>query len=181
MIRSCLPRRGAGNPMAVAVIALVIALLGVVLTLCRDPYKSGFGFSNPFGDGLGGYDFDSASGAYKAQLEIEQIRDIRANLALQRKLNGKELKERLDTLKVEKEVDFKKKEKDKSVDYKVLFISYKQKGEDRKEVVTMTKDADAGIWHRQYLSSSDVEKDNKDLAREMRDWDRPEFKMDPRL
>lgn len=175
MLRSSAARRGAGNPMTIAVIALVIAVIGLFLALFRDQMKPGFGLGNPFGDGLGGYDFDSPAAALKSEMEIERRRDIRAMLALQQKVKDKETQEHIDTLKVDEEVDYKKKDKDKSSDYKILFTSYKQKGENKKRVVTMEKDADSGIWHRSYLSPFDVEKDNKELGQKMQNWDRPEM------
>ena len=110
-------------------------------------------------------------------MEMEMKRDIRAFLALNQKLKNKEMQEHLDTLKIDEEVEFKKKEKDQTTEYKVLFTSFKRKGETKKEVVTMEKDADTGIWHRRYLSAYDVEKDNKELGKKMQTWDRPEIEI----
>lgn len=177
MVYSSTRRRAAGNPMAISVIALVVAVIGLGLALFRDPMKPGFAFSNPFGDGLSGYDFDSPTAAYKSELEIEKKRDLRAMLALQQKVKDREVQEHIDTLKVEEEVDYKKKDKDRAVEYKVLFTSYKENGQAKKRVVSMEKDTDTGIWHRRYLSPYDVEKDNKELGRKMQGWDRPELSV----
>jgi hypothetical protein len=177
MNRSFVSRRAAASPMSIAITALVVASIGLILALFRDPLSPGFGFSNPFGDGLSGYNFDSPASAYKSEMEMEMKRDLRAFIALNHKLKSKETQEHLDTLKVDEEVEFKKKEKDGTTDYKVLFTSYKRKGAVKKEVITMENDAESGLWHRRYLSPYDVEKDNKELAKKMQSWDRPEIEV----
>lgn len=168
MTVSSVSRRGASN--VVAVIALVIAIAALFFALCSDPIKPGFALRAPFTSGLSSYDFSNPTAAYKSQLQMENNMDIRALMELRNKLKDKELKEKVDTLSVDSELDFKSKKKDEEIDYKILFIKYKSKGKDKKEYVAMKKDADSGLWQSSYLSTYDVESTNKELAKKMREY-----------
>lgn len=164
------PRRGASN--AVAVLALIIALAALFFALCTDPIKPGFAFKVPFSSALSAYDFESASGAYKSQMQAQMNMDIRAMIELERKVRDKETKEKLDTLKIDSEHDFKsaKNKDEEEIEYKVLLISYKLKGKDKKEYVAMKKDKESGIWTRGFVSAGEVDATNKDLAKKMREY-----------
>jgi prepilin-type processing-associated H-X9-DG protein len=164
------PRRGASN--AVGVLALLVALAALFFALCTDPMKPGFALRMPFSSGMSGYDFETPAGAYKAQMEIEMNMDIRAMMEFEKRMRmkDKDTKERLDTLKVAKESEYKGKKNDEEVEYKILFVEYKNKGKDRKEVVVMQKDKDSSLWKRSYVSEFEVETTNEPLAKEMKDW-----------
>jgi hypothetical protein len=161
----------AAGAIVLGVISLIIALAALAVALLRDPFKPGFGVSNPLDDGLGKYDLKTAAGAYKAQMEIDLNGDLRAVLAIAHRMKNQELKEQIETLKIAKELDYTKKAKEKSTDYRILFTTYKENGEEQKRLVTMKKDPESGFWRRSFLGSYDVEKDNKELAQQMRDWE----------
>lgn len=163
---STAPRRGNG----LAMFALIIAIVALFFALCTDPFKSGVGLKVPFSSGLSGYDTDTAGGMYKSQLEMRVNQDIRALIELDRRRKDKELKERLESLTIDSEADFKTKKDDEDAEYKILFIKYKNKGKERKEVASMRKDKDSGLWESGFVSDFDVEKTDKELAKKMRDW-----------
>ena len=168
MTRSSTPRRGASN--AVGVIALVLAIVALFFALCSDPMKPGFALRMPFGSGLSGYDFESAQGAYKSEMQAEINMDIRAMMELQRRMKDKDMKEKLESVNVDSEADFKSKKGDDEIEYKVLCVKFKNKGKDKKEVVSMRKDKDSGLWRHGFLSDFEVEGTNKELAKKMREW-----------
>src|SRR6476620_7940180 len=97
------PRHGNG----LAKLALIIALIALFFSLCYDPWKPGFGLKVPFSSGLSGYDTDTASGMYKTELEVRYGIDLRAELEMERRMRSKEDKEKLDTLKIEPEIEVK--------------------------------------------------------------------------
>jgi len=162
--------------MVLGVVALIIALAALVIALCRDPFQTGIAFCNPF-NALGGYDLDTPAGAAKARDLIESKDDIRAQIALQKKFrDSKAVEERTSSFKIESEADFKKEKKtDKEKkspwtgEYKVLFVSYKEDGEDQKEVVSVQKHSN-GLWARHPLSSGEVGLTNKELQKKMEEW-----------
>ena len=176
MILSSTRRRGGLSPMVIAILALVLAFVALVLALCRDQLQPGFALRNPFGDPLSKYDFETASGTVKSEMEIELNRDLRAILEHERRFPRKEARERAETLKVEEEVDYKRDDKkDKkskgSGEFKILFVSFKSDGETRKEIYAMQKDSDNNQWKRDYgLTSFQVREKNKELADKMDKW-----------
>jgi hypothetical protein len=169
MTISSSPRRGASN--AVAILALLIALAALFFALCTDPMKPGFAFKVPFSSALSAYDLQSPTGAYKSEMQMELNQDFRAFTELQSKLDKRGTKEKLDSLKIESEHDFKTKKDDEEVECKILLVKYdSKKKKDFKEVVIMKKDKDSGFWVRAYeMSARDVEATNKDLAKKMRE------------
>jgi hypothetical protein len=177
MLHHSQPRSGGVKPGLLAGLALFFSILALYFSIFRDPMGPIYSVSrDPFGSGLGGYDFSNASEAYKSQLRIEVNRDIKAAMALEKRLGGKESKERLESTKIEREADFKLekqgKNKDKTTQYKILFISSDEDGERRNRCVAMQLDEESGLWRRRYMSEFDVEKTDKKLASEMRDWER---------
>ena len=172
MTLSSSPRRGAAN--GVAILALILALAALFFALCSDPFKSGFSFKVPFSSGLSGYDVETPAGMYKSQIEIEVNRDIRAMLELERRFDRKELKEKLDTLKIDSEADFKVDKKDSkdpfTGEYKILFVSYKRDSKDQKEVVAMEKHRDSGLWRSRGAPLMEINEKNKELAKKIQDW-----------
>ncbi|MCE9532934.1 MAG: hypothetical protein K8T89_17690 [Planctomycetes bacterium] len=175
MILSSTRRPGAGAPMMLTIVAIVLAFIALVIALCRDPLQPGFSLRNPFGDPLSSYDFDSAAGTAKSELQIELKRDMKAMMEYRSRFDKKEIEEKVNSFKVESEDDFKREKdpKDKKSkgtgDYKILFVSYKQDGEERKEVMVMEKDV-SGLWRRSFLSAFDVSPKNEALGKKMNEW-----------
>ena len=104
------PRRGSGVSMFLSIIALVVSLAAGAYVMYRDP---------PWGR-LSRYDFSTAERAYMSQLRIEANADLQAMLELQRKLDGKRVREKLDSVRIEPPEDHMGKA--------VLFISFDSKG-----------------------------------------------------
>ena len=170
MTISSSPRRGASN--AVAILALLIALAALFFALCTDPMKPGFAFKVPFSSALSAYDLQSPAGAFKSEMQMEMNADFRAFSELQQKVDRRGTREKLDSLKIESEHDFKTKKDDEEVEYKILLVKFDaKKKKDQKEVVTMKKDKDSGIWMRSFdVNAREVELTNKDLAKKMREY-----------
>jgi hypothetical protein len=167
MTISTAPRRGASN--AIAVFALLIALAALFFALCTDPLKPGVAVKVPFSSALSAYDLQTPAGAYKSEMQMEMNGDLRALSEHRQKVDRRGIKEKLDSLKIESEHDFKLKRDDEEVEFKILLVKYDaKKKKDQKEVVTMKKDKDSGIWSHDFLSARDVEATNKELAEKMR-------------
>lgn len=166
---STAPRRGNG----LALFALIVALAALFFSLCYDPLKPGFGLKVPFSSGLSGYDTDTASGMYRTELEVRYGIDLRAELELERRLRSKEDKEKLDTLKIEPEIEVKLDRDDKdnyTGEVRVLLVSYKQDGKERKDVITMEKHRESGLWRRHEVSLDQIGAKHKDAAKKMDEW-----------
>jgi hypothetical protein len=120
--------------------------------------------SDPLGKGLSSYDLSTPTAAAKSMQQIDANMDLKAVIELQRKTKDKKLKEKIDTFEVKKETTWK--------DKTLLFITYKEEGKAKYDVVGMEKKGDPGVWTRSYVSDYEVENDNKDLAATMRSWKR---------
>jgi len=161
--------------MVLGVVALIIALAALVIALCRDPMQSGLALRNPFNP-LGGYDVETAAGAAKSQLEMRMKNDVRAFAEMERRMKDKQLEEKVSTFRVESEADFKRDKKDDADkkspwtgECKILFVTYKDDGKDKKEVYSMEKH-NSGMWDRRGPSSFEVGTTNKELQKKMDDW-----------
>lgn len=135
---------------ALASLSLLVALVALGVAFFRDP----------LGSGVSKYDFSSPRAALESRMKIEMNRDMRAMMELESLFEGKRQKERLDTLEVRKEAEFR--------DKTLLFIAYKQDGVYKYSIYGFEKDAGTGYWREKYVSDYDVEKENKELAAEMR-------------
>lgn len=133
-------------------VLLVVALAALGVTLFKDP----------LGSGISKYDFSTPRAALESRMKIEMNNDVRALLELDTRVNGKKQKEQLDTLEVRKEAEYRGK--------KILFVAYKEDGINKYTVQSFEKDASTGYWLTSYVSAYDVEKDNKELAGQMRKW-----------
>jgi hypothetical protein len=119
-------------------------------------------------EALAKYDFSTPTAALKSIWTMEANFDIFAMIAYERLTRGKKALEKLKTLEIAKEVEHDGK--------KILFVKYKDfnefenKEQERKEVISMFKDADSGLWVRRYTGSFEVRKSNAKLADEMDAW-----------
>jgi hypothetical protein len=158
---------------------LVLSSLALFLVIFHDPLGPIYRMRwNALGLGIGGYDYSTPSKALHARLEIESNRDVRAALEMSRFFEQKELKEKLDTLKVEKEKIVKLPERgsgkkgDKNREVTLLFVTYKKDGEDQYKVEGSEKHKESGLWKPlNYVGSYEVRETDEALAKEMEEWE----------
>lgn len=148
-------RTGSGNAaIALAMLALVASGIALAVALLRDP----------LGKGLSAYDFTTPVKALRSDDEMKLNTDLRAVMQLQRKIEGKKIREKLDTLEVRRESEFAGK--------KLLFITFKDGGISRYRVAAYEKDAETGLWMSAYVSKYEVEQADKALSDQMTKWER---------
>lgn len=189
MADSTSPRGGFNFALMLAIIGIGLGGVALYLTLTFDPFDS-----NVAGKGFKGAldkykeELKTAGGTAKAEIDMQLNRDFRAMIEYQTLFEQKQLKEKSDTFKVEKDADFKR-EPDKdpkakknkgSGEFKILFVTFKEDGEDKKELIVMEKYSLASssesaekreLWRRSHgLSSAEVGSKNKELADEMDKW-----------
>jgi hypothetical protein len=146
------PRRGSRVPLVLSIIALLLALGAVAYVVYRDP---------PWGR-LSKYDFRSPEAAYTSQVRMAANGDYLAMMELQRKLNSKQIRERLETLRI----DHTRPAGTRTV----VFAEYRDKGKQRREVVVFEKDNDSGMWKQTYSAMSELMQSDPQLAQEIREW-----------
>jgi hypothetical protein len=139
--------------LALSGLAVLVAIAALVVALVRDP----------LGSGLANYDFSTPKAALISQMKIALNKDIRALLELQSQIKSKKLKEAIDTVEVRKEAEFQGK--------KILFVAFKEDGVNKYKTGAFEKHAETGFWQPTYVSAFTVEKENKELAAQMRRWE----------
>ena len=135
-------------------LSLLVALAALWIALFRDP----------LGSGISKYNFSTPRNALESYLKIQINHDMRAEIELSSLVRGKDLKEELETLEIRKEVEFQGR--------KILFVAFKQKGVNKYEVTGFEKDAETGFWKQTGASAYSVEDANKELADQMRRWEK---------
>jgi predicted Zn finger-like uncharacterized protein len=148
-----MPTLVAFGALGAAALALVLALVALGVAV----------FRNPLGAGLAKYSFTTPKNALVSHLEIQASKDIRAMMELDNVREGPQVREKIRTLDVKKEAEWK--------GTTILFVSYERKGVKKYEVVGFEKDASTGYWLRTYFSRYDLEKDNAELGRQIRSWE----------
>ncbi len=137
-----------------ALLLSIVALATAGLALLREP---------PLGDGLGrgmeAYDFSTARAAYRSLLDAQHAQDVRTMI----ELGGVVQRERRTTAKVEDEAAFKER--------RILFVSYRENGEPKHDVVGMKKLHGVDIWVQDYISRYDVKEEDEALAKRMEEWE----------
>jgi len=118
---------------------------------------------NPWGDSIEKYELANPLDAYKSLVEMELNKDFLALIQYQSAISYKKNREKLDTLKVQKEREFQGK--------KLLFVEYTEAGIPKREVVALEKEASSGYWFSVYVSSYKVKETNAALAAEMDLWE----------
>ena len=134
-------------------LSLLVALAALGIALFRDP----------LGSGISKYNFSTPRTALESYLKMRINQDMRAEIELRSLFEGKQLKEELNTLDVRKEVEFQGK--------KILFVAFKKNGVNKYNILSFEKDAGTGFWERTHVGAYEVEKDNKELATQMRRWE----------
>jgi len=147
-------RRGSAMANILACLALLISIAALVIVIVQ----------NPMGSALSKYDFSTPEKAYRSGLVMERDRDLNARLEYEARIEGKRIREKIDTLKIHDTVDWQ--------DKKLLFVSFEEDGELEHEVRGFEKHEDSGFWKYTYVSDYRVEKDDKALAERIRRWKR---------
>jgi hypothetical protein len=171
------PRPGAtrGGSAVFPFFAFLIALAAFAFVVCYDPFQTGLGLRVPFVSPLSRYEVDKPAGAYMARDRINVRRDVLAMIELQKKTTPgyKQRKEKLTTLAVDHEAEFKSKGPEgKEMVYKILFVTFDRDKQKVKEVVGMHWMEDAGIYVNRQLPRGEIEQANPQLAREIESWGR---------
>ena len=114
--------------------------------------------------GISNYDFSTPEKSLFSGLEIGANNDFRAQAELMRVGSfGREMKEKLKTIKVHREAEWHGK--------KILFISYEKNGITEYETRAFEKDAETGLWTSAFAHAFVVTDDNKTWAARMTDWE----------
>lgn len=151
-------------PIAMSGMAFLIACgtLGYVLFRGTGTTESTENTSGSAGSGLAAYDFTTASKAMESEAKMEAKLDLRAGMELERKTTGLRTQEKADTLKVHREADFS--------GAKIVFYSYKEKGEMKYRTQGFEKHEESGLWVKKSIGVNEVQAENAQLAAQMKDW-----------
>lgn len=179
VLSSASPRRGFNFALILSVIGVIVGGFALFLALTFDPNQDRLS-TLMGGSVLGKYksDLETPSGTAKALLQMENDGDIRALRAYEMQFRGKLLKEKLETFKVDEEVEFKlpaKKDAKGEVttpaqEFKVLFVSYKQDSKDVKEVIVMEKFNEPLRWRKSDLEHSKIAAEDNKLGEKIMKW-----------
>ena len=113
------------------------------------------------GKGMDYYDYTTPEKALRSKLQMALNSDIRAEIELSMVFQRQKILNQLETLSVEKKREYGGK--------KILFIKWRNEDMHTYELQTFEKDADSALWQKVFLSPWTV--DNKDLAKEMEEWE----------
>src|SRR5262249_45471330 len=119
---------------------------------------------DPLGSGLKKYDLSTPKAALESHARMEADSDVRALRELEERTGSKRAKEKAKTLQVHKEVNHR--------GHKLLFISYKEDGLSKHDVVAFKKDDDADVWRPTPLGAFAFDKGDDDLADQVQRWKR---------
>jgi hypothetical protein len=161
-------KRALSHPLMLSVIALGLSAVALLLALAYGPLGLASRDKNPgldpLGPGLKKYDLSSPEAALKSRLTMGNEVDIRALMELESYRNS--LKQKLATLKVEKQVPFD--------DKAILLVSYKDGSKDRFTFETYAQHKETGYWLPTFVSTFDIERTNPQLANEIHQWEAKE-------
>ena len=137
-------------PLVLSSTAFVLSLLAFAVALLRDP----------LGKGLDAYDFSTPRAALISQLQMTAHLDVRAVIELTQIREGKKVEEKIKTVKVHTESNYRGK--------KLLFISFKENGLWKYDVEGFEKHTDTGWWFPVYVSTYDI--DDSSLKTAIEKW-----------
>ena len=112
---------------------MLISLAALLWTIYHDPLKSH----------LDKYDFTTPKGCLLSTIQLELNNDIGTSLALKRLFSQRTLEEKLRTIAIHKEAEWR--------DKKILFVSYEENGIKKYDTEAFTKDAQTGFWEPSYV------------------------------
>eukprot|EP00913_Durusdinium_trenchii_P028465 g26693.t1 len=167
-------------PLALSAAALALSIFAVAWVLLKP--------NSGMGKGLSAYDFSSPENALKSELQIERDGDLRARIDLTLMSRRKRLNEQIETLSVEKTLDFdrskadadrKNKDPNAAPRYagydpvcKVAFVKYEREGKTRYDVDYFQKHLESGYWMKTYESARRMP---DDLQKQIREWQRKDY------
>jgi hypothetical protein len=122
-------------------------------------------WSDPLSGGLSRYDMSSPRAAYLSVMQREQKADLRAELEYQRRFadrrpGGRRIAEKIDTYEFRKEIEYGSR--------RGLLVSYKAGGEKRHHIAWFEKDDKTGWWVETDIPLADIEKNDRELADQLR-------------
>lgn len=156
------PRRSASRVAVLPLAAVVLAGLALLVSVFTFGYVV---WTDPLGGGLGRYDLSSPRATYLSRMQMEQKVDLRAELELRRRFgertpSGRRLAEKIASYELRKEIDYGSR--------KGLLVTYKVGGEKRHEVEWFEKDDKTGWWLETDIPMTDIEKQDRELADQLR-------------
>jgi hypothetical protein len=141
-------------PLCISIAAMLLSTIVMSWTLLHEP----------FGKGIRHYDFSSSGEALMSVCKIKAGQSPRALMELGALMNDAESAEKLETLKIEKSVEF--------LDKVIMFVSFKKDGKVMYECEVFAKHARTGYWLPQFTTPDMVRKFDAGLARRMEDWEK---------
>jgi hypothetical protein len=151
---------GSGRTSVISWLSLVFSSIALLLGIVALLYSW---LHDPLGYGLKSYDFSTPQAALRSQMKIEMNQDIRAQIQLHSAKSQKRVREALDTMQIHREARYKGKT--------LLFVSLRQDGIKKQRIDAFEKDADTGLWSQTFVSSFEVESEDRFLAQQMREWE----------
>ena len=139
-------------PLLLSVCAVLISLAAIIWTIYHDPFRSH----------LNRYDFSTPKGCLISVLELGANNDIGSSLALQRLLGQRAVEEKLRTIGVHKEAEWRGE--------KILFVSYEKNGIKKYATEAFSKDAETGFWQPSYVGIFSMGDEDKALSTMMKTW-----------
>jgi hypothetical protein len=149
----------------------VLGLVALLISLVALGYAL---YHNPPWSPLARYNYSSAEAALRSDLLMEARGDVPAFMELNRRIDRRNMQERLATLEIVKTADYKGK--------KALFVKYKttdketKQQKERKDVEWYELDEGSGFWQRSYSGMEEVRRSDERLAREIEEWHRGDIK-----
>ena len=158
------PEQSQQKPAKEIVIPLNVILPAVALIMALTALGLNY-FHDPLGAGLNAYDFSTTKSAIESEAKIQINHDFRAMMQKEELLDGPRQKERLKTLEVRREAEWRGKV--------LLFVTFSENGIRKYQILGVEKHARSGIWFPTYAGqhSTDMKEQNPLLAQQIADWE----------
>lgn len=145
--------RGSSAPLVIAIIALIISVASAFYSTTRDPYSGR----------LSRYDFSTPEAAYLAHLKMQANADLPAMMELQRRSEGKHLRDKLDSVQFRYSKDCGGK--------KILFVEYTIDAIMTREIHFFEPDPNhSRSWKITHISDPEIRTFSHELADEVAAW-----------
>jgi hypothetical protein len=145
--------RGSSAPLVIAVIALIISIASAFYSTTRDPYSGR----------LSRYDFSTPEAAYRSHLKMQANADLPAMMELQRRSEGKHLRDKLESVQIHPPEDCRGK--------KILFVEYTIDAILTREVHFFEPDPNhSRSWKITHISDPEIRAVSQELADRVARW-----------
>ena len=145
--------RGSSAPLVIAIIALIISVASAFYSTIRDPYSGR----------LNRYDFSTPEAAYLSHLKMQANADLPAMMELQRRSEGKHLRDKLESVKIDPPEDCRGK--------KILFVEYTIDAILTREVHFFEPDPNQSrSWKITHISDPEIRAVSPELADRVAAW-----------